>query len=318
MKNHRVHHAARLAGPVLGLCLAMPACGQKAQPPSASAPADKVVLKVGGHQVTAGDLEFVIKSLPAQSQQALAAQGNRALGDRYAMMLVLSEKAESDHLDQSPDFQRQMAFERMQSLAQQEYQSLARRVKVTPQEVNQYFSAHAAEFQQVDIRQITVRKKAQGSNAPGLDVQQAHSRADEIRKALNSGVDAQKLAEQFKADPSVIIDPTPRSVKRQQMAPELAGKIFALKDGQVSDPIENNQALFLIQVVRHSQVDFKDASPEIEAKLQNDKMEAVLADLKAKAGVWMDPNYFGGPSMGAQPGAADAGRSAESTPRRSR
>src|SRR5437870_1762782 len=42
-----------------------------------SAPSNKVVLKVGDQQVTADDVNFVLRSLNAQDQKAVANQGRR-------------------------------------------------------------------------------------------------------------------------------------------------------------------------------------------------------------------------------------------------
>src|SRR6266498_994931 len=108
---------------------------QAQQPPDTSAtPPNKVVLKVGDEQVTADDLNFVLRSLNEQDQKALEGQGRRPLGEQYAMTLLLARQAAQDHLDATPSFRRQQAWERAQRLAQAEYEKMAQGIKINPDE----------------------------------------------------------------------------------------------------------------------------------------------------------------------------------------
>lgn len=325
MKNH-AERIAKLT--VLGLFLAgflaSPSYAQETRqvPPtstgaSAAAPAksaasspDKVVLKVGKEQVTQADFEALMSGLGPQMNQPGNPQGRRRIGDQYSMLLVLSQQALNDHLETSPDFLHKMMFQRLQLLANAEYANLTHLAQPKPEEVSQYYTAHAAEFEEAQIRKVFVRKKPEGAKegAPGLSAQEARPRAEAIRKALADGTDAKKVIDDFKST-DVIIDATPRTVRRGQLPADQDKAAFQLKEGELSELEETPQAITFIQVVKHGRKELKDVTQQIERKMAQEKVQASMDELKKKAGVWMDEEYF--PSAPASAPAALTGKPAQ-------
>ena len=277
---------------------AKPPATPEAQPATEVAPTEKVVLKVGNDQVTRTDFDFVISRLNPQVQQAIARQGRRSIGEQYSMMLLLSHQAESRHVDTSPEFLRQMAIQRSQLLAQAEFENLRNKATATPEEISRYYSTHSAEFEEAQIRQVVVRKKSDGDQetVPGLAPQEARARTELIRKALGPGGDAKKLAQEFAIPNVVLIDAEPRTVRRREVPEPLQKVAFQLKDGELSDPLETPQAVVFLQAFGHRQPELKEVAAEIENTLRQQKLEASLADLKAKTPVWMDERYFAAPA----------------------
>jgi len=270
-------------------------------------PDDKVVLKVGDQQFTKADIDRLIAHLDPRSQQAIATQGKKEIGDRYALVVALSDQAHLHHLDQTPEFTQRMALEKQQMEAQLAFEEINQQAKVTPEEVQQYFTAHAADYDQITVRQFVVRKKAAepkpdpahpAASTPGsgLSPEEAKTRAEAIRKEVAAGTDIKKVIEDFKAPGDVIIEGEPRAIRRGGMRPEMEKVAFALKDGEISEPIDIPQALVFFQVIKHNQTDVKDVTPEIEKKLQQQKVNATLDGVKKNANVWMDEQYFAGPS----------------------
>jgi hypothetical protein len=68
--------------------------------------------------------------------------------------------------------------------------------------------------------------------------------------------------------------------------------VLALKEGEWAELNDSPGNLLLVQVVKRGRRDLKEVSPQIEKKLQAQKLKAELEDLKKKAGVWMDEAYF--------------------------
>lgn len=278
--------------------------GASAAPGKGAPPPDKVVLKVGNEQVTQAEFEALIGTLNPQMQQSVATQGHRSIGEQYALLFVLSQQALSEHLEVSPEVQRRLALQRLQLLANTEYASLTRRAQPKPEEISQYYSTHAAEFEEVQARKVFIRKKPEGAKegTPGLDPPEAKARAEAIRKALASGTDAKKVGEEFKGSRDVVIDAEPRAVRRGQWPAATEKAAFTLKDGELSEPEDTPQSISFIQVVKHRSRELKEVTQQIERKLQQQKMEAALDELKKKAAIWMDEEYFKPP----QPAAAGA------------
>jgi len=301
---------------------ATPAASQPAGPRLLSPEsADKVVLKVGDQQFTKADIDFLISNLPPQTQRSLETQGKKQLGDQFALIVMLSQQAHLHHLDQSPAFVQKLAMQKEQLEAQAAYEEINQQANVTPEEVNQYYTAHAASYDEIMLRQFVIRIKPSDAKTDparptpatgaGLAPEDAKARAEAIRKEVIAGTDIKKVIEDFRAPGDVIIEAEPRKVRRGGMRPEMEKVAFALKDGEISEPLDLPQALVLLQVSGHTHVELKDVSPEIEKSLKKEKTDAALAAVKKNTTLWMDEQYFapppkpkpaGGPTLGLPPG----------------
>jgi len=278
--------------------------GQEAPPqpkpsnpsPPASSP-NKVVLKVDNEEVTQADFDMAVKNMPAPQKRVMEAQGLRPMGDQFALMILLSQRAVSDHLDTSPEFLQRVAMERRQWLAQAEYQRLLDQTKATPEEVNQYYSAHSNDFIAAEARQIIVRKRPENAKdaSQGMLEQEARARMEEIRKEVLAGTDPKKLADQFQAQNVVFIDVSPRKLKRTDLNPDMEKQVFQLKDGALTEVFDVPQALVCFQVLGQRRLELKELGSEVENKVHQEKIQAVIAELKKKANIWMDDAYFAPP-----------------------
>jgi peptidyl-prolyl cis-trans isomerase C len=282
-----------------------PSAAQSSSENQASAKASsphKVVLKVGETQVTQADIDYLIGSLSPQVQSAVASRGRKPVGDEYAMMVLLSQKAQSEHLDASADFQQKIALQKLQILAEEEYRKIAEGIQVSPEDVNTYYNAHKDDFEEAQVREFVVRKKAADAkaDAPGLSAVDAKARLAAIRKAVEAGTDIKQVAKQFDVPNVVMVNPEPQTVHKGEMMPALDQAAFGLKDNQFSEPVDTPQALVLLQVLTHQQKEVKAVSGQIENELKQQKLRAAIDDMKAKANIWMDPEYFKTPATASE------------------
>ena len=267
-------------------------------------PAQKVVLKVGDAKVTQAEVDALIGSLSPQIQRSVETQGRKPVGDEYAMMVLLSQKAQSEHMEASPEFQRRIAFEKLQLLAQEEYQKIATGIQVSPDEINTYYNAHKSEFpEEAEVRQFVVRKKAADAKAgdPGLSSAEAKTRLAAIQKAVEAGTDLKQVAKQFDVPNTVMVNSEPVTVRKGEMIPALDSAVFELKPNQFSDPVDTPQAVVLLQLLTRHQPEVKEVSGQIENELKQQKLRATMDDIKAKANIWMDPEYFKAAEAPAEP-----------------
>lgn len=262
--------------------------------PGSAAPSRKVVLKVGATQVTESEVESLIAELAPGHGHGVTAEGRRHIAELYVRMLLLSQQAMNDHLDLTPTLHAQLELQRAKLLAQAEYDKMRSAVKVSQEEVGQYYTTHQPEFDTVQIRQFVIRKEAAAAESaePGLPAEDPKTQAESIRKALTAGAEPEKVAADFAAGNVMLIDPKPRTLRRNEMIPALEKATFDLKDGEVSEVVDTPQAFLVALVLKHHHLEQKEATTEIEKKLQRQKLDAELDDLKRKAGVWMDEDYF--------------------------
>ncbi|MGA9964763.1 MAG: peptidylprolyl isomerase [Terriglobales bacterium] len=272
-----------------------------------SAAADRVVLKVGDVQVTEAEFESRIAAIEPQAdpdKDSAPGKDRRKLGDDYASVLMLSQQAVANHLDSSPEVSRQLAIARMQVLSDAEFASLMRKATPSSEEISQYYSAHLADYDEVQIRRLFIWKQRDNSKtAPVLSSQAARASADQIRKEYASGTDVKKLSEDVRRSGEGMLDPEPLTFPRGELPPQLEKVAFALKEGEWSEVEDTPARLLLIQLINRDRQPLGQVSARIEKNLQGEKMQALLDDLKKKAGIWMDQQYFGtavAPVPGAQ------------------
>jgi hypothetical protein len=278
-------------------------------------PPDTVVLKVGDEKITAADMQTFIKSLPPQIQRMVATQVPRGVGEKYAMTLALSQKAVSDHLDQDTEIIQRLKFQKQEILARAEFKKLTDDIKITPEDISAYFNAHKTDFERVEVRQISVHKKPADAKpgVPGLSEAEARARTEEVRTALAGGADPARLAATYNTPPGVVnIEVTPRTVSRDTQQGDREKDIFDLKDGEVSEIMENPQSFYFTQVVKHQDAQLADATKKIESMLRKEKLDAAIDSLKSASNIWLDPDYFAAPA--APPAAAPAGKPAAAPP----
>jgi hypothetical protein len=90
-----------------------------------------------------------------------------------------------------------------------------------------------------------------------------------------------------------MLDPEPLTFPRGELPPQLEKVAFALKEGEWSEVEDTPARLLLIQLVKRDRQQLGQVSARIEKNLQGEKIQALLDDLKKKAGIWMDEQYFG-------------------------
>lgn len=303
MKTSYRNGLRTFAGVMAALVLAVPASAQQATPAQGADTAKqegssgaKVVLKVGGEEVTESDFNFVVEAMGPELKEAIKSQGRRPLGEQYATMVVLSQHAAAQKLDASPEFRRRLALQRLQWLAEAAVEQLEGRLTVTPEEVSKYYSSNPLEFEEFQVRQVVVRKRPEGSTTEtsGLPPADARARAEEIRKALAEGKDWKTLAGEYQGSQSVFVVADPRAVRRGQFPEELNRVIFGLKDGDLSLPVETPQAFIVFQAAGRRLLTLEDASEEIETGMRRFKVQQEINELRGKAAIWMDEEFFGG------------------------
>ena len=272
---------------------------------------ERVILKVGNTQVTQADFEAHISDIEPQGDADAEQEGpadkdkdRRKLGNDYASVLILSQQAVAEHLDSSPEVSRKLAIDRIQILSDAEFAGLLRQTQPTPEEISQYYAAHLSDYDLVRIRRLFIWKRGGDSkNSHGLTPQDARARADAILHASAAGLDANKLAEEFKDSDTGMFDADPISFPREELPPKMEKVAFALKEGQWSEVQDTADSVILVQLVQRGRQPLSEVKSLIERRVQGQKVQAKLGDLKKNAGVWMDEQYFGtavAPVTGAQ------------------
>jgi parvulin-like peptidyl-prolyl isomerase len=258
-------------------------------------------------EVTEAEFESRIAAIEPQAdpdKDSATGKDRRKLGDDYASVLMLSQQAVANHLDSSPEVSRQLAIARMQVLSDAEFESLMRKAAPSSEEISQYYSAHLADYDEVQIRRLFIwKQRGNVKTAPVLSSAAAKARADQIRQANAAGTNVAQLSDDLRKSGDGMLDPKPLSFPRGELPPAMEKAVFLLKEGEWGEVEDTPARLLLIQLVKRDRRQLGQVSSEIEKELQGQKMDALLDDLKKKAGIWLDKQYFGtavAPVPGAQ------------------
>ena len=125
-------------------------------------------------QVTEAEFESRIGDIEGQGDGDSDKAGptdkeRRRLGDDYASVLMLSQRAVADHLDASPEISRKLAVARIQILSDAAFAKLMDQAKPTSAEISEYYNAHLSDYDEVQIRRLFIWKLSPTSkNRRGL------------------------------------------------------------------------------------------------------------------------------------------------------
>ncbi|MDE2027292.1 MAG: SurA N-terminal domain-containing protein [Candidatus Omnitrophica bacterium] len=141
------------------------------------------------------------------------------------------------------------------------------KIVVNPQDVTDYYNNHLEQFSHkpsVNLQSIFVSFSKYGKQA-------ARSRADEARSRLLAGEDFDKVFQKYSDGSSIGV------VERGQMTDSIEKVVFNLKQGEVSDPVEVPNGIYIFKLIGQSpagQESLAQVQDQIYNKLLDDQFRA--------------------------------------------
>ena len=215
-----------------------------------------------------------------------------------AQVLVMSHAAEKAGVQERPDVRAALQFTRLNVLAQMYVRELQNQAKNVPApQLEEYYKAHASDFEQAKISRLYIPKTNPADNKP-IDEKTAKAEADKLRAQAVTGTDLKKLEQQAYTDLGIKGEPPTTdlgTVRRENMPPDQA-KVFDLKPGEISDLIDLPGGYFLFKVDSKSELPLDVAKPEIQRALEGQVMRQKIEDVSKSVQATFNPEFFkGGP-----------------------
>ena len=251
--------------------VALPAFGQSA-PATTPAPAasadDPVLAKVNGVELRRSDLKVAEDELGASLPQQLQGPAREEYVLGFLIDLTaLAQSAESEKLDQGPDFERSLAFSRKRLLMQAAL-TKATQSALTDEALKKTYEEAVKQQkpeQEVHARHILFRvEDAKDEKASAA----AEQKAKDVEARLKKGEDFATLAKELTEDPSGKENGGDLGFfTKEQMVPEFANVAFELKPGEVSKPVKTQFGWHVIKVDEKREKPiptFDEVKPQIE------------------------------------------------------
>jgi len=278
------------------LLLAVAAWAQSVAPqavtPPPDLPPDTVVATFGnGEKLTAGELKSFIAAMPPQMQQN-ALRDRKAFVQQFALMHRLAEMAEQAKLDQQSPTRESLAFNRMYVLMNAQLHEKMNGITVAPADVQAFYDHNKDRFTQAKVKAIYVTFSANPQPASDgkkhLTEAEAQAKIEKLRAAIVGGADFVKLVKENSEDTtSAAKDGDFGVIHRTDNLPDAIRKaIFALKAGDVSEPVRQPNGFYLFRAEELSAQPFAEVQEEISNELKQARfkewMDATTGALNLK------------------------------------
>jgi parvulin-like peptidyl-prolyl isomerase len=288
----------------------------------------KVVAVIAGKDITVADVEKMLAAFNPQDIQMFQANPQLALSQYFLFIHLADEADKAKLLDKSP-YKQQFELLKIQLLRQARLNEENNSFPVTPEMLDAYYKQHSAQYEQAKIKVIQIAFSGQiASTGTGFDALKAAAQgavmaaqakrseadakalAEDVAKQLRDGADFVKLVEKYSEDPvSKAAGGDFGFIKIVSDYPaELKAAVFALKPGEISAPIRQPTAYYIVRLEEKGLQPIDEVREPIVQILRNDHMNQWMKDIGTEyQAVVKDPDLLkavGALAMPAGPAAA--------------
>ena len=197
---------------------------------------NKVLAKVNGEVITEADVEMAAEDVGSEYPN-LTPQGIKDLTlDFLIEMKVVAQKAKAEKIDQTDDFKRRMAYVQQRVMMQQLLLGEAKKV-ASDAALKKYYDEQIGQIKPVEevrARHILV---------------EGEEDAKKIAARVKGGEDFAKIAKEVSKDPGSGAEGGDLGFfTRDRMVPEFAEAAFAIKPGEISNPVKSQFGFHIIKV----------------------------------------------------------------------
>ena len=170
---------------------------------------------------------------------------------------------------------------------------------ITQEEITDFYNQHKKDFEQPEQVRLSEILIATGDNPDDPQkLAAAEANAKKAADRLHNGEKFEDVARQMSSGPTAADGGDLGMFKRGALAKELEDQTFAMKVGEVTEPIRTRQGFVILKITEHSQAgvpSLKDMTPRIEEAIYYQKLQpalrAYLTKLREDAYIDIKPGY---------------------------
>ena len=249
--------------------------------------------------MTEAEVDKLFTGLPPQMQQSAHMQPARAL-TMLLMLRYLADEAEKAGIDKQAPWKDTLEFQRMTVLYQAEMNEYKDKIQISQEDQDKTYKANPDRFKQVKVKVIHISFSAT-PDKPGPDgkkvfsEEEAKAKAEELRKQILAGEDFGKLARENSDDKSSAAKDGDFGVisHNSPYPPPVKAAVFALKEGEVSEPVKQANGFYLIRAESVVIQPYNEVRPQIIEELKQERFNEWMKGLQARFAIKVEnPGYF--------------------------
>jgi parvulin-like peptidyl-prolyl isomerase len=303
-----------------------------AQTLPSAVPDDTVVANVAGKDVTAGEIRQSLAFMPNEFIQ-LFQQNPKYAVQQLFMLRYLSDEAEKAKLGEQSPLKEQLAFLRANSMASAMISHEHNFYPITNEEIKDFYEKNQSRYQQAKIKVIYIAFKPSaplmgtvptgnksleeiaraisegGSSQTQRTEADARKLAEDLVKQIRGGADFMKLVAQYSEDPTSKAAGGDFGVVNinSSYSADVKKAVLALKAGEVTDPLPQSNAFYIIRVEEKTIQPMAQVTVSISEEIRGAHLNQWLSDVNKR----FEPTvksveFFTQPKL-AVPGAAGPG-----------
>ena len=307
-------------------------------PPVQTVPDDAVVATVDGKDVTAGEIRQNLAFMPNEFIQLFQQNPTYAVKQMF-MLRYLADEAEKAKLGEQSPLKEQLAFLRANTLASAMVSHEHNFYQVSNQELKQFYDKNQARYQQAKIKVIYIAFKPSapltgpvptgksledvaraisegGSSKTQRTEAEARKLAEDLVRQIRSGADFAKLVAEYSEDPTSKAAWGDFGVVNinSSYSEDVKKAVLALKVGEVTDPLPQSNAFYIIRVEEKTIQPLAELTVSISEEIRGAHLNQWLGDVAKR----FEPTvksvpFFTQPKL-AVPGAVPTGAARSAPP----
>ena len=233
---------------------------------------NNVMLKIEGHEVTEKDVMDFLQTLGQEAMQFNNEEGKKQIATELMNQHLLYLDAKESGLENDEEFVKELETAKEQILRQYSMKKVLESVRVTEEEVKEYYEANKSRFKPIyrfSAKHILV------------DDEQL---ANDLKKQIDEGASFEEVAQQKSTCPSSQNGGDLGMFSTGQMVPEFEEAAFAANTGDLVGPIKTQFGYHIIKVDEKIEEGFaplEEVKAEVTRQLTGLKQQEVYLN-KAK------------------------------------
>jgi peptidyl-prolyl cis-trans isomerase C len=246
-------------------------------------PANDVLAVVNGTPLTKMHYEQLLEQYRPEARSAAEQNKGRFMRE-LVLQEILAQEGQRLQLEQDPELQARLRIQKNGAIARAVVQKyIAENSNVTDERIREHYEKNKETFtsdEQIAASHILLKTEAEAQAA---------------LKEIKQGKDFAEVAKAKSTGPSAPRGGELGTFGRGRMVPEFEQAAFALKTGDVSEPVKTQFGYHIIKVTNRTEAapqSFDEVREDIRRTLISEYVESLLDDLQNKAKIEIkDPEY---------------------------